>query len=494
MPGEAAKSVSRTIGVLSLTKVLTWVSSSALMFVLPRFLGPEEYGRLFLGTSIVMILGVVVDFGREYSVAKAISREREKAGWIVVNAVSARTLIGVAAYIGMIIFAAVVHYPPEVRLILIILGIALFWRGASGVLWSFFQGIEMMKYPSYGGIIESFSVAILSIAALMAGAGATTLAGVMLLCGFINVLVCSGFAWRLLGRLPRIDWHEAGRLLKQGFPYFLNSLFGIIYYRVGTVMLSLMTSDAVVGWYGAAIRLFDILMFIPSIFSISVFPVLARHWEDKDALSRMTKKSIDFILLTGIPIAVGTIAFASPIINLIFGFKGYAHSVAVMRVFGAGLLLVYIDMMLGTTLLATDKQRQLSISAFLAIFVNVGLNFWLIPATQAHFGNGGIGAGIATVVTEFFILLTMLAMMPRHILRGSTIGVQMKAIAAGAAMGLVAWGMLAAGIHWIASGIVSCGVYVGVVFLLKAVQPHELSLISAAIPIARFFARGKSRQ
>ncbi len=80
MPGEAAKSVSRTIGVLSLTKVLTWVSSSALMFVLPRFLGPEEYGRLFLGTSIVMILGVVVDFGREYSVAKAISREREKAG------------------------------------------------------------------------------------------------------------------------------------------------------------------------------------------------------------------------------------------------------------------------------------------------------------------------------------------------------------------------------------------------------------------------------
>ncbi len=122
------------------------------------------------------------------------------------------------------------------------------------------------------------------------------------------------------------------------------------------------------------------------------------------------------------------------------------------------------------------------------------MNFWLIPATQAHFGNGGIGAGIATVVTEFFILLTMLAMMPRHILRGSTIGVQMKAIAAGAAMGLVAWGMLAAGIHWIASGIVSCGVYVGVVFLLKAVQPHELSLISAAIPIARFFARGKSRQ
>jgi len=60
-----------------------------------------------------MILGVVVDFGREYSVAKAISREREKAGWIVVNAVSARTLIGVAAYIGMIIFAAVVHYPPK---------------------------------------------------------------------------------------------------------------------------------------------------------------------------------------------------------------------------------------------------------------------------------------------------------------------------------------------------------------------------------------------
>ncbi|HUI64929.1 MAG TPA: oligosaccharide flippase family protein [Bacteroidota bacterium] len=494
MTGEAAKSISRTIGVLSFTKVLTWISSSALMFFLPRYLGPAEYGKLYLGMSIVGMLGIIVDFGREYSVAKQISRERDQASHIVVNASSARLLIGVVAYAGMLIFADIAHYPEDVKLILRILGVALFWRGLNSVLWSYFQGIEMMKYPSYGGIIESFLLAALSIPVLLLGAKAVTLAVIVLICGFINVIVCSGFAWRLFDRIPRIDWGAAVRSLKQGIPYFLNSLFGVIYYRVATVMLSLMATETVVGWYGASYRFFDIIMFIPSIFSISIYPVLARSWEDKEALTRMTRKSLDFILLLGIPIAIGTIAYSPVIIRLIFGLKGYQESIIVLRVLGAGILLVYIDMMLGTTLLASDKQRQLSISAFLAIFVNVGINLWLIPYTQARFGNGGIGAGIATNITEFFIMITMIIMMPPHILRKSRVSVQLKAIAAGCVMVLTIYLASLIGVHWIVSASVSSLVYCGLVYALGAIEPSELALIQSAIPIGKLLAlrRGKS--
>jgi len=486
MPGEAAKSVTRTVGILSVTKILTWISSSALMFVLPRYLGPEEYGKFFLGTSVVAILGVIVEFGREYSVAKAISRDQDSAAKIVVNAIGARTLIGVLAYIGIVVFAIVARYPADVRWILCILGIPLFWRGTSAVLWSYFQGIEMMKYPSYGGIIESFLIALLSIIALMNGAKADVLAWILVACGFINVVICSAFARRLLPRrLPRIDRRESLRLLKEGVPYFLNTMFGIISYRVDTVMLSLLTSAKVVGWYGASYRLFDVMMFIPTIFSISVFPILARSWDDRDALARMAKKSLDFILLAGIPIAVGIFAFAPQIITVIFGIEGYQPSILVMRIFGVGLLLVYVDVILGTTLLAADKQRQLSMSAFAAIFLNVGLNIWLIPYTQNRFGNGGIGAGITTVVTEFFIMILMLSMMPPRLLRDSSVVVQLKAVAAGCVMGLSIGLMNLVGFHWIVQGSVSLLVYGVMILALKAVSSSELALVQNALPFGR---------
>ncbi|HXX64022.1 MAG TPA: oligosaccharide flippase family protein [Bacteroidota bacterium] len=494
MAGEAAKSVSRTIGVLSFTKVLTWIASSALMFFLPRYLGPAEYGKLYLGMSVVAMLGIIVDFGREYSVSKQISRDRDHAAQIVVNTSSARLLIGVLAYVGMLVFADIAKYPDDVKLIFRILGIMLLWRGLNSVLWSYFQGVEQMKWPSYGSIIESFLLAALSIPFLLMGAKAATLASIVLFCGAVNVVVCSGFAWRLIHYIPRVDWHAALRSLKQGIPYFLNSLFGVIYYRVATVMLSLMATETVVGWYGASYRFFDIIMFIPSIFSISIYPVLARSFEDKEGLARMTRKSLDFILLLGIPIAIGTIAYSPVIIRLIFGLKGYQESITVLRVLGAGILLVYIDMMLGTTLLASDRQRQLSISAFLAIFVNVGINLWLIPYTQARFGNGGIGAGIATNVTEFFIMITMIIMMPKHILRDSKVSVQLKAIAAGCVMILTIYLASLVGIHWIISATVSSLVYCGLVYALGAVSRSELALIESAIPIGKFLAlkRGKS--
>jgi len=485
MAGEAAKSVSKTIGVLSATKVLTWISGSALMFVLPRFLGPDEYGKLFLGTSVVATLAIVVDFGREYSVAKEVSRRPDEAAGTVVNAASARMPIGILAYIGLYVFAKVAHYPPDVVMVLLILGGGLLWRGVNSVLWSFFQGVEQMKYPSYGGVVESFMLAVLSIGALMIGTNAVGLAGIFLFCGFVNLILCTSFARKLLPVLPRPNWQEAGRLLKQGVPYFLNTLFGVIYYRVDTVMLSLMTTETVVGWYGASYRFFDILMFLPSIFSISVFPVLARNWKDADALARMTRKSLDFILLAGIPISVGAFAFAPQIIDLVFGLKGYTPSILLLRIFGAGMLLVYIDMVLGMTLLAADKQKQLSVSAFLAIFVNVGLNLWLIPYAQRRFGNGGIGAAIATVATEYFVMITMIIMMPPLLLRRGTVGVQMKIVASGGVMILSVWLMNLAGVPWIVNAIVCSCAYVGSIFALKAIDTSDLALLESALPFGK---------
>jgi hypothetical protein len=50
------------------------------------------------------------------------------------------------------------------------------------------------------------------------------------------------------------------------------------------------------------------------------------------------------------------------------------------------------------------------------------------------------------------------------------------------------------GVFWIVNGVVCSLVYVGMVFLLRSVEPSELVLLQSVLPVGRFLAlfRGRS--
>ncbi len=91
----------------------------------------------------------------------------------------------------------------------------------------------------------------------------------------------------------KIDWTETKSMIREGIPYLLWTIFGIVYYRIDSVMLSFLTPEAVVGWYGASYKFFDVLAFLPGIYSLSILPVLSKMWGKEDAHARAdnTKKS-----------------------------------------------------------------------------------------------------------------------------------------------------------------------------------------------------------
>jgi len=192
------------------------------------------------------------------------------------------------------------------------------------------------------------------------------------------------------------------------------------------------------------------------------------------------------MFIIGIPISVGIFSFSEKIIRIFYSLQGYQQSVLFLKIFAVGMLLVYVDIMLGTALLASDKQRQLSVLAFFVIVVNVGLNYALIPYTQIHFNNGGIGSAIATVITEFFIMFFMSIMLRKNVLLDCRIVVQMKAILSGIVLAVFLWLLHLAGTHWIIQAIICAPVYMAVVFLLKMFEPSDIELMKGMIP-KRFF-------
>ncbi len=478
MNSEIAKSVAKNTTIQMTQQLITWSSSFVLMLFLPRILGPENYGALFLGMSVAGIFGMVVSFDGRMGIAKRVARDREDAASIVSNAIGLRLIFWVAAFAAMMLFAFLANYTPMVRAILIIFGIEMLWGGMQQVLMGTFLGFEAVQFSSVGAIVERLFVSIAGVTALLLGVNTVGIAIIMITGTFLNFLLCARFMRRFVAHLRRFDWGTARRFIKEGVPYLLWTIFGVIYYRVDSVMLSLLTPPAVVGWYGAAYKFFDMLVFLPSIYSLAILPVLSKLWgKQDDMLARTTQKSLEFIMLAGIPISVCVFFFSPTIIRFFFGLGGYAASVINLEIFGVGLLLVYVDMVLGTALFACDKQKEWAAVAFFAVIVNVSLNYFLIPYFQHTTGNGGIGAAIATIVTEYFVMLSALVLLPREVLGTAVLPVSLKAIAAGAVMICSLWMMQQASVIWVAGAIAGPLVYVLTLLLLRTFSAQERAFI-----------------
>ncbi len=470
-------SITRNATVLFGSQVVTWASSFVLMILLPRYLGSEEFGRLYLAMSLAMMAQVFIEFGGAFYIAKEIAKSPQDAPALIANSVGLRVLLSLLTILALFAFAVVGGYPPRVRLLIGILSIAKLWEGTMAVYISSFQGFERMEYRSASSITERIVLTVAAVPALLLGGDAVVVAVLMAVSTLMSFLVASRFLRRLVRPLPPIRWRAAWGLAKAGLPYLFMAIFAVIYYRINAVMLSLMTPESVVGWFGAAFRFFDVLMFLPSILSIAVFPVLARQAAEQSHVAHTTEKSLRVILLAGVPMSIAAFAFAEGIIGTLFGLGAYGPSVAILKMLAPGLLLVYVDFVLVTALVALDRQRQWSLVALLAIPVSIALNYALIPLFQERSGNGGMGSALATNITELVIMGAAMLLLPRGILGARSRSALLRAGGAGVCMAIAIWVMSGTGLLWIVQGVVAFAVYFLAMLLPGGFDDAEKNLV-----------------
>jgi len=471
---EVVRGVARNTSIMLLQYILTWGSSFVAMMFIPRYLGPVDYGRLYLASSVVALFRVFVEYGGNYLVAKEVSRNPGESGRILVDAVAFRLVLAVAAFGGVLLTAGFGGYPTETNILLLLCGLGLFGHGAVITLNAMFQGHEKLQYSSTATVVNSVFGNSLSIAAVVVWRSAWLVALIGVTASTLQLLVMCYYSRRLVATLPRVRWSDAWRQMKVGVPYFLFTVFSIVYYRIDAVMLSKLAPEPVVGWYGGACKLFEAMNFFPYLFSTAVYPVFSRLWkEEGDTHRRATQKSLEFMVIIGIPISIGLAAFARIPVQILYGLEEYTPAVLILQVLAGGLLFLFIDMVLGTMLLASDRQKQQAILALSMIPVNAGMNLLLIPFFQRTYGNGAIGAAIATGLTEAVMMVAMIMIVPKGVLAGIRLSVVYKSVAAGGVMAMGIALMSGAGIPLLMCAVLSPVLYGLPLMILKTLEPEE---------------------
>ena len=499
-PAEGAPRMRRNVSVLAGAQLITWTMTLAWTLVVPRALGAENLGTLMAAWSITGILGVLLGLGtRNYLVREAVVRPDSASGLIgtaLVLRVALSPLILGAAFA----YGQVVGWDSDAKTVLYLAAAATIFVQIAEPLQAGFQAIERMEYLAYSDIISKSGQGLAGIIVVLLGF--RTIGITACWAAMTGLVVLLNFYW-LHGRL-RIDARTSVRRMaavaRASVPYWAFGLFFMVYLWIDFVMLSLMTTNEVVGWYAVPTRLFQTLMFLPVAVATAWLPHFVRGFEQGDEKLRdAARQPVELVLLLSLPIAALTTASAGPVIHFLYG-PDYAHSVPVLAILGLCIPAMYMNIMLGQVLIAMQRQTIWTGVMAVTTVVNPLLNLALIPMTQHRYGNGAIGAAISLLLTEIVVVAAGFWLIGRRVFDGGSARRAALGAVAAAAAGGAAYA-LGGVIGWFPSLIVGLLAFAGVSAVLRVFTPGEVDLmrqgarkVTKRIPGLKRLRRGRRRK
>ena len=273
-----------------------------------------------------------------------------------------------------------------------------------------------------------------------------------------GALVATFFVRKYLrGILSDFSLPVARRLLSSMWPYAVSGVLGMLMINTDIVMLGWFRSSEEVGWYAGPQRIIQLIYLIPAIMAVSILPTFARlAVQAKEKMTRAIEQGISVVYVAALPIAVGGIIVAFPLIELLFGAK-FLPGALPLQILLLTLLADFSAVLLGHVLLAYDHQKDLVTYSAIGGFVNIALNLLLIPRF------GVVGCALATLCAQLlsnaYLQYIVRRTNPFHV--GPYLG---NALLATCAMALGVLALQAAGAHVLVSIAAGGLIYGGILY------------------------------
>lgn len=456
------------------SQLITWTSTLLLMAAYGRYLGATKFGELYFAVTFAALVGFPVDLGFNQQIIRDVAQAPEKAQRYLTAALVLKSALWFPLYGAMLAVASALGYSTEQRALIAICGLVLWSSALSSAFGAIHSGHHRSGLAAIATVVEKGLGAAVAILLLREGAGVEAMA-VVLLGGSLAGLAWQAFWYgRLVGITPHWDSAVARGLVRAGVPFLAYGVLGVLYYRIDTVMLSLMTNVEVVGWYGASYRLFDTLTFVPAlIVSATIAPVMAKYSiSNVQHLRVAIDKSMMVMILIIFPVATGMIVAAPNIIGFLYHRADFTPAVPVLQALAPGLVALYLNSVLATILISTGNERKLPIMAGIALVFNVTANLLLIPRYAQT------GAALVTSLTEGLLLVLGVLFVRRGLLP-SVWRVVVRTAVASALVGAVAFELRSASILVIVP--VAAVVYVVAIGIMRIVPKEDMAMFSAAL-------------
>ncbi|HET7896334.1 MAG TPA: polysaccharide biosynthesis C-terminal domain-containing protein, partial [Flavisolibacter sp.] len=179
-------------------------------------------------------------------------------------------------------------------------------------------------------------------------------------------------------------------------PFVLIILLMSVHNRLDAFLLERMHADGALqaGIYAMAYRLLDAANMIGYLTALFLVPFVARHANNTKLVQQVLLFSRHGLLLLSAAAVAFVIVFAPWLMKVLYHTSSFS-GIVVMRLCLAVLPAYFLTHVYGSALTATAHFKVFIRLLFLAVFVNVLLNLWLIPLYGAE------GCCIAALISQY---------------------------------------------------------------------------------------------
>jgi len=445
-----------------------------LLVFLARELGSAALGKWAFAINFTAIAAVFLDMGFDALIVREVARDRSSSSKYVGNIVIMKAVLSIVVFGLIALFATLMNFPHDTTLTVLILGVYIILNALSTVFMQIFQAFERMEYSAFLSVVGQLIITSVGLAFIFSGHGVVAVASACVIAGLFKLIVSFLLCSKRFAK-PHIEidldfWKSAA---KSGLAVAMLPVSAIISVRTDTIILSLIKTDAEVGWYNAANILPLGLGDIPMILMFALLPLMSTSFlASPGSLRTIYEKSFTYLLMLGLGMAAGMCLLSGRIIPLLYGGE-FEPSIVALQILSWRLFFTFLSVPLSFTLISMNKQNQMAMAVALSAVANIILNLILIPPLSYK------GAAIASLGTGAVTLTFCFYMVSKHLYRLPLHRLAIKPLVACLPMGML--------IHWGESinlalliGL-AAALYFLILYLIKAVSREDIKVVREAI-------------
>src|SRR3989344_1394371 len=395
--------VSYNMGIATLSRGLIGFLSLIIVGILTRVLGPDGFGRYSTIFGYLYIFTAVADTGLYTIMIREISRisDKKEEQKIASKIFTLRLILAGAVLI--IANALVFTMPYDMQVKLGVLVASIFSLGSLlvQVLVAIFQKYLRLYWVSIFDIVSRLVQLAIILVMVKLNASLIEFVLAVAISEIIHFVLIFIFSQKLVKIKLTIDLGYFKETLKTAIPIAISLVLVLIYFKLDTVLLSIMKPAHDVGVYSAAYKVLEMAIFLPAIYIGLIMPGLSRN-AIKNTLEflRIFRDAFNIISIFAFYFLVYVFLMSDWIIYFIGG-DNFSSASHVLKILSLAMFLIFFGNLGGNAIIALNRQKKAMFIYLVGAVANVFLNIILIPK-YSYFATAGV-----TLLTEALIIYGM---------------------------------------------------------------------------------------
>ncbi len=386
-------------------------------FILSRLLSTTGYGIVGLTLPFQNILTIGASGGVPPTIAKYVSQyeavDNDKMAYqIIISGMKLMVVMGILAAVIMFMCAepiATAWHKPQALIPLQLVAIIAPFSVLVGAMRGVFQGFYQMKNILFSRMVEQvFTIIVAIILVLLGWYAAGAVMGTCI--GFMMALIYAYYIYKkevkdvyFTGKYNKISSKQELSIIIQIFkfsiPVVITGLAEVLLYDIGTIFIGLFLVSSFAAFYTNASAMARLPLMLSNSVSTSVLPAAseANSLNDRELLELYIHQSYRYTTMTTLPFSLFIMAFAGPILGLLFGSQYTAGSGALF-ILTSGMFFFSLYSICSSMCQGLGKPTVPMISLIIGTIVDAVLSYFIIPIFSIE------GAAIATTIAAFIIM------------------------------------------------------------------------------------------